>query len=381
MATPAPVSPQPGTGLPPGVEAGPLGPRVLAHLIDSIVPAAVGVLLGLLTPNVSGSQRVVLSIVGLVVIIGWVVIVLRGIATRAASPGMRVMKLQLVGFYDGRPVGWARALLRFVIYTLVNGTGILWIIMIVMLVLHPRKQGWHDLAAKAVMIKERNLAPPRSAQPSVAAQPVQPDQSSPQPPVSQPYDVATPSHPDQDYPPREHDPAPYPPPHDYGQPAYAGQGQPAVAAGAAGASAFVPPPVPGPSSAASPSDPYVDDHPTRAVPVAPAAPTWVAALDDGREITVDGLVLLGRNPQPQPGEEAAQLIKLADETRTVSKSHLVIGLDEAGLFVVDRGSTNGSTVTTPDGISTRCQPGDVRYVEVGSIVSIGDHWLEVRQRG
>ena len=71
-------------------------------------------------------------------------------------------------------------------------------------------------------------------------------------------------------------------------------------------------------------------------------------LDDGRRLTIDGLVLLGRNPQPQPGEEDAQLVKLSDETRTVSKSHLAIGLDAAGLYVMDRGSTNGSTVTTAD---------------------------------
>ena len=90
---------------------------------------------------------------------------------------------------------------------------------------------------------------------------------------------------------------------------------------------------------------------------------WTAVLDDGREISVDGLVLLGRNPQPQPGEEDAQLIKIADETRTVSKSHLAIGLDAGGIFVVDRGSTNGSTVTTPEGVSTRCRTGEVIYVE------------------
>jgi hypothetical protein len=103
-------------------------------------------------------------------------------------------------------------------------------------------------------------------------------------------------------------------------------------------------------------------------------------LDDGREIDIDGLVLLGRNPQPQPGEEDAELIKVADETRTVSKSHLAIGLDAAGLFVVDRGSTNGSTVTTPAGVSTRCQPSQVIYVPAGSIVSIGDHWMEIRKK-
>ena len=106
---------------------------------------------------------------------------------------------------------------------------------------------------------------------------------------------------------------------------------------------------------------------------------WVAELDDGREITVRGLVLLGRNPQPSDGEADAELIKLSDESRTVSKTHLALGVDDAGLFVVDRGSTNGSTVTPPGrptgpwARSTRS-----RCVE-GSVVSIGDHWLRIRR--
>jgi pSer/pThr/pTyr-binding forkhead associated (FHA) protein len=102
-------------------------------------------------------------------------------------------------------------------------------------------------------------------------------------------------------------------------------------------------------------------------------------MDDGRRISVDGLVLLGRNPQPQPGEEDAHLIKLADETRTVSKSHLGVGVDAGGVYVMDRGSTNGSTVTNTSGQSTRCTPGVRVYVDAGSIVSIGDHWLEIRR--
>ena len=53
-------------------------------------------------------------------------------------------------------------------------------------------------------------------------------------------------------------------------------------------------------------------------------------------------------------------------------------VDAAGLYVVDRGSTNGSTVTTPDGATRRCVPGETVYVAPGSIVSMGDHWLEVR---
>ena len=111
----------------------------------------------------------------------------------------------------------------------------------------------------------------------------------------------------------------------------------------------------------------------------PLSQGWQATLDDGRELEVTRIVLLGRNPQPQPGEEDAQLIKIADETRTVSKSHLAIGVDAGGIYVMDRGSTNGSTVTDLDGHSRRCAPGDVVQVDVGSIVSIGDHWLEIKR--
>ena len=58
---------------------------------------------------------------------------------------------------------------------------------------------------------------------------------------------------------------------------------------------------------------------------------WFVVLDDGREIDVSGLVLLGRNPHAQPGEEdVAELVEIADETRTVSKSHLAIATDSDG---------------------------------------------------
>ena len=90
-------------------------------------------------------------------------------------------------------------------------------------------------------------------------------------------------------------------------------------------------------------------------------------------------MLLGRNPQPRAGEEDAQLIKVADETRTVSKSHLALGVDGNGMYVMDRGSTNGSTVTTQDGESQPCPPGDLVAVHPGAVVSFGDHWLEVRR--
>ena len=88
------------------------------------------------------------------------------------------MKLQLVGFLDGRAIGWGRVLLRaFVLWLAVpdrdrpaDHAGLL--------VLHPRKQGWHDLAVNSVVIKERMLAPPKSA---ISAAPAQQPMPAPAP--------------------------------------------------------------------------------------------------------------------------------------------------------------------------------------------------------
>jgi len=102
-------------------------------------------------------------------------------------------------------------------------------------------------------------------------------------------------------------------------------------------------------------------------------------LDDAREVPVRGPVLLGRNPQPRPSEEGAALVKVADEGRTVSKSHLALDLHENGVVVVDRGSTNGSTVTTAEGRVLRCVPGVAVRVEEGAVISMGDHWLTLRR--
>lgn len=323
MASPHPGSPQQGTGLPPGVTVGPLGARFVAYLIDSVVPGVLGAVLGLVAPGLAGTGRVILTVVLVGLILGWVLLVWRMIAVRAASPGMRAMKLQVVGFYDGRPLGWGRTFVRGLLLALLAATAIGLLIMVVLLVLHPRRQGWHDLAAKAVMIKARQLAP-----------------TSPHPVSAGTADPQSGSEPvaDGEYPSQTHEV----------------HGVPQVSYEEAGTSS---------RSAGEPAQPG----------------DWVAELDDGRQVVVERLVLLGRNPQPQPGEEDAQLIKLADETRTVSKSHLAIGLDAAGLYVVDRGSTNGSTVTDPAGSSVRVQPGEIVYVEQGSIVSLGDHWLRLHR--
>jgi uncharacterized RDD family membrane protein YckC len=418
MESPVQGRPNRVTGLPPGVEVAPLGKRFVAFLINLSVPVIVSLALILLLPSATGAARVILGVLGAVISIGWLVAVWYTLAVRAASPGMRAMKLQLVGFLDGRPIGPGRVFVRALVFWALYVTGIGLLIMLIMMLRHPRKQGWHDLAATSVMIKERVLAPPvQPARAAVSAQHGSPAQvgttSQPQPSYAPGEGYAptgSPVPPGPLTPPPGMAPAsfgaPYaaaaPPagsPSPYGGNAYAspypgapyappygssptsqpsggelyppgqqaGQGSQSVQGSPSGASAAYEDPAAAggfsDQSAAAPGSSYVQD--------------WSILLDDGRRIPLDGLVLLGRNPQPKAGEEDPQLIKIADETRTVSKSHLAVGVDAGGVYVVDRGSTNGSTVSTTNGMSSRCRAGEMVRVGDGAIVSIGDHWIEI----
>jgi uncharacterized RDD family membrane protein YckC len=431
MESPVQGRPNRETGLPPGVEAGPLGKRFVAFLINIALPVVVSIAVLFLLPTTSGALRTTLALVGSAVILGWVIMLWHLLAVRAASPGLRVMKLQLVGFLDGRPIGWGRVLVRALVFWALYITGIGLLIMLIMELRHPRKQGWHDLAATAVMIKERVLAPPvqaaRAAGPAQQGPPAQISNGSQQLQPNGARPAMSPSYgpgegdrsPGSPVPPGSLAPPPAaldaPPGYSGGSPSYVPAGAPPGGPGGAyGGNAYATPypgapyapqqpygpggemyspgqqggPVP-PSQNGSPSgsSPIYQGTPEQAAPEfadetsvagrSPYVQEWSILLDDGRRIALDGLVLLGRNPQPKAGEEDAQLIKIADETRTVSKSHLAVGVDAGGVYVVDRGSTNGSTVSTTNGMSARCKAGEMVRVGEGAIVSIGDHWLEI----
>ncbi|MET3720243.1 MULTISPECIES: RDD family protein [unclassified Arthrobacter] len=112
-----------------------------------------------------------------------------------------------------------------------------------------------------------------------------------------------------------------------------------------------------------------------------AAPVAVLRikLDDGRDFQVDRIVLVGRNPVGQTGEQQAQLLAITDPGRSISKTHLHLLTDGAGIWVTDRNSTNGSAVTTPDGRRTPLQPGVPAFVSPGSTVHFGDRSFHLGQ--
>ncbi|MDO6142952.1 RDD family protein [Paenarthrobacter aurescens] len=102
-------------------------------------------------------------------------------------------------------------------------------------------------------------------------------------------------------------------------------------------------------------------------------------IDDGQDVQLGGSVLLGRNPAPQPGEFVEQLLPVADPGRSISKTHLHLRVDGDGVWVTDRNSTNGSAVTTPDGLQTRLNPGEASFVRPGSTVHFGDRSFHLGQ--
>ena len=111
---------------------------------------------------------------------------------------------------------------------------------------------------------------------------------------------------------------------------------------------------------------------------APAAVLRIR-LDDGRDFQLDRNVLVGRNPVGQAGEQQAQLLAVDDPGRSISKTHLHVLTDGAGVWVTDRNSTNGSAVTTPDGLRTPLQPGVPAFVSPGSTVHFGDRSFHLGQ--
>ena len=95
-------------------------------------------------------------------------------------------------------------------------------------------------------------------------------------------------------------------------------------------------------------------------------------LSDGRRLTIRGPALIGRAPVAAPGEEIAQLVTVHDPARSVSTTHVALGVDDSGAWIVDRGSTNGTVVTLPDGQQILCVPWQRVKVPVGARVRFGD---------
>jgi len=114
-------------------------------------------------------------------------------------------------------------------------------------------------------------------------------------------------------------------------------------------------------------------------PDASPVPRWRVTFDSGETLLVEGLALVGRGPQARPGEDVHHVVPLRSTDMSLSKTHAQVHVAPDGsLVVMDRGSTNGSTVVR-GGVSRSLGAGRPTTLLDEDTVRFGDRTMTVEQ--
>ena len=104
---------------------------------------------------------------------------------------------------------------------------------------------------------------------------------------------------------------------------------------------------------------------------------WEVSFDTGEQFEVRGLTLVGRRPEPRPGEPVKRLVTLPSDDMSLSKTHAQFQVvPDGALVVMDRGSTNGSILIRA-GVTKRLDGGKPATLREGDRVRFGDREMSV----
>ena len=264
--------------------------------------------------------------------------------TRGTSPGKAVFGLRLVDHGTGTPLGVGRATVRTLVLGLAGiptfGLGVATLAQTALMDPERQRRGWHDRITQGIVV---DLRPTPELEEIVVERPHQIVNLTalrlapvdPSPPPSRPRPAPDPA-PD---PARKVTVQPIPPP-------------PATSA---------PPPPPAPVQA----------------PVQAPAARWTVSFDTGESLLVEGLGLVGRRPEGRAGEPVRHLVPLPSKDMSLSKTHAQFQVAADGtLVVMDRGSTNGSTLVR-SGVSRDLPAGKPTSLLDGDVVRFGDRFMKV----
>ncbi|MFP5371917.1 MAG: FHA domain-containing protein [Actinomycetes bacterium] len=93
-------------------------------------------------------------------------------------------------------------------------------------------------------------------------------------------------------------------------------------------------------------------------------------FDDGLVVELDRTVVLGR--KPTPSVDGGGAVTIPDEERTLSRDHAEVRVVDWQVFVVDRHSTNGTSVQIPGQPLVQLRPDDPYLITGGTAVMLGD---------
>jgi FHA domain len=110
----------------------------------------------------------------------------------------------------------------------------------------------------------------------------------------------------------------------------------------------------------------------------PSAPRYRMLFDDGVESSITRRTLVGRAPAQNPQDPEVDLISVPDPTMSLSKTHVLLAIDEGGVWVRDLGSTNGTAVVRPGAAPMEVDPSKPELAPPGSVVRFGERWFAIQ---
>ena len=116
-------------------------------------------------------------------------------------------------------------------------------------------------------------------------------------------------------------------------------------------------------SAASPAS-AADDEPV----------AWLV-VDSGQREKIDAILVIGREPSNATAGE--RLVALPDPTRSLSRTHMRVGVTDTGPWVEDAFSTNGVTIRTAENIVTRLESSKRTPVPFGTTLILGERTMKI----
>ncbi len=319
--------------------------RFYAYALDRALGWGLAAVVGVLAWSILDHRVLpaLLAAAGVVVVLGVSGALLLG--TGGASPGRAALGLRVVDVGTGQPCGAGRALARAAILGVAGlptaGIGVASLAWTAAMDGGGHRRGWHDRRAGTLVVDVR---PPPVGDVEVVA--------APQGMVNLTAMRLRPA------------PAP-------------ATLAPTVAPPTSGQAADPP------SPAAWSEPPGVTERrpPRQERPAAVAAPAsvvrWQVSFDSGEIVVVEGPVLIGRGPQPRPGEEVRHVVPLRSSDMSLSKTHAQLQVaDDGALVVTDRGSTNGSALVRR-GMSRPLAAGRPTTLVDGDRVTFGDREMRV----